>query len=281
MSNRFGFPTLGFGLGLRADHYDTILATRPKNVDWFEIISENFIEAHTGYWDFLADLRADYPIVMHGVSMSIGSTDPLNREYLGKLKRLADFLKTPWVSDHLCWTGMAGKNTHDLLPVPYSEESLSHVIARIKQVQEFLGRRIVIENPSSYVEFNDSTMPEWEFLSRMCEGADCGLLLDVNNIYVSAFNHGYDASTYIDAVPADRIVQIHLAGHQNFGTHIIDTHDHPVLEAVWALYAYTIRTKGAVTTMIEWDEHIPPFETLAAELDKAREVAAHTQKKAA
>jgi uncharacterized protein (UPF0276 family) len=275
MTNRFGYATLGFGLGLRAQHYDHVLAQRPKNIDWFEIISENFLEAHHGYRDFLADLRRDYPLVMHGVSLSIGSTDPLNREYLAKLKNLAEFLNVPWLSDHLCWTGINGKNTHDLLPVPYSEESLKNITTRIKQVQDILGRHIVLENPSSYLEFNDSSMREWEFLARMSEEGDCGLLLDINNIYVSAFNHGYDARDYIDAIPADRIVQIHLAGHQNFGTHIIDTHDHPVLDDVWELYRYTIQTKGIITTMVEWDDNIPEFDILTAELDKARAAARH------
>lgn len=280
MANRFGYPDLGFGLGLRACHYDTILEQRPA-VDWFEIISENFIEAHKGYWDFLSDLRRDYPIVMHGVGMSIGSTDPLSRDYLAKLKRLADFLEVPWLSDHLCWTGVHGKNTHDLLPVPYTEEALRHIVGRIRQVQDILGRRILLENPSSYVEFNDSTISEWDFMARLAEEADCGLLLDVNNVYVSAFNHDYDAKTYIDAIPAGRIVQVHLAGHNNRGTHIIDTHDSHVIDAVWRLYDYTLRTKGRLTTMIEWDEHIPEFPELAAELDKARQVAKTALEKAA
>jgi uncharacterized protein (UPF0276 family) len=281
MTNRFGYPDLGFGLGLRADHYDRVLEQRPESVDWFEIISENFIEAHKGYWDFLADVRADYPIVMHGVSMSIGSTDPLRRDYLKKLKTLADFLETPWLSDHLCWTGVQNKNTHDLLPVPYTEEALRHIVGRIKQVQDTLGRRIVLENPSTYLEFKDSEIREWEFLGRMAEEADCSLLLDVNNVYVSAFNHNYDARIYIDAIPADRIVQIHLAGHRNFGTHIIDTHDGHVIDEVWDLYRYTIKTKGAISTLVEWDDHIPEFDVLSAELDKARLAAKTARKQAA
>lgn len=275
MNNKFGYPHIGYGVGLRSPHYDTILEDRPKGVDWFEIISENFIEAHKGYWDFLADLRTDYPIVMHGVSMSIGSTDPINLNYLNKLKALAEFIKPSWISDHLCWTGVQGKNTHDLLPVVYTEESLKHIVSRIKQVQDVLGRNIVLENPSTYLEFESSQIPEWEFVARMAEEADCGLLLDVNNVYVSAFNHNYDVQKYIDAMPRGRIVQIHLAGHQNLGTHIIDTHDGHVIDEVWDLYAYTLQTKGAVSTLLEWDDHIPEFPVLVAEINKAR-VAANT-----
>ena len=281
MANRFGYPDLGFGVGLRAPHYDLILAERPKNIDWFEIISENFIDAHPGYREFLADLRRDYPIVMHGVSLSVGSTDPLNLPYLARLKNLADAIQTPWLSDHLCWTGVNGKNTHDLLPVPYTSESLAHIVARIREIQDRLERRIVLENPSSYLEFTDSTIPEWEFLSEMAVQSDCGLLLDVNNVYVSAFNHGYDAHAYIDAIPSDRVVQIHLAGHKNYGTHIIDTHDGHVIDAVWDLYRHTVHSKGTVSTLVEWDEHIPEFDVLAAELGKARQAAASAAKQAA
>jgi len=280
MENRFAYPDIGFGLGLRSPHYDTILEHRPKKIDWFEIISENFMEAHKGYWDFLADLRRDYPMVMHGVGMSIGSTDCLNLDYLKKLKALADFLQPPWLSDHLCWTGVHGKNTHDLLPVPYTEESLRHIVERIKKVQDILGRRILLENPSIYLEFTVSGITEWDFLARMSEDADCGLLLDVNNVYVSAFNHGYDAKKYIDAIPSDRVVQIHLAGHKNYGTHIIDTHDAHVLDDVWKLYEYTIATKGKVSTMVEWDDNIPAWDVLVAELEKARSVAQNVRKAA-
>jgi len=280
MSNCFTYPSLGFGLGLRTPHYDLILEQRPKSTDWFEIISENFIEAHKGYWDFLADVRRDYPIVMHGVGMSIGSTDPLNLDYLKKLKKLADFLDPPWLSDHLCWTGVQGKNTHDLLPVPYTKEVLRHITGRIRQAQDVLERHILFENPSTYLEFIDSQMPEWEFLACLAEQADCGLLLDVNNVYVSAFNHGYDAKRYIDAISRERIAQIHLAGHKNYGAYIIDTHDDHVIDEVWRLYEYTVQTKGQISTMIEWDDNIPEFDVLAAELDKAR-LAAQNVRKAA
>lgn len=281
MPNRFSYPDLGYGLGLRAPHYDRILSERPKTVDWFEIISENFIEAHRGYWDFLADLRRDYPIVMHGVSLSIGSSDPLNREYLAKLKKLADFLETPWISDHICWTGVNGKNSHDLLPVPYTEEALRHMVDRIREAQDMLGRRLVLENPSTYVEFADSSMQEWEFIARLSEEADCGLLLDVNNVYVSAFNHRYDAKRYIDAMPKDRIVQMHLAGHLNCGTHIIDTHDGHVIDEVWDLYRYAVARKGMASTLVEWDDHIPEFDVLTDELAKARATALKPAKDAA
>jgi len=266
------YPNLGFGLGLRAPHYGEILETRPKDVDFFEIISENFIDAHGGYWQFLADLRHDYPVIMHGVSLNIGSPDPLDYEYLAKLKKLADFVDAPWFSDHLCWTGVNAHNTHDLLPLPYTEKTLEHIAARIKKVQDFMGREFIIENPSSYFEFAQSTIPEWEFLAELAEKTGCGVLLDVNNVFVSSFNHGFDAKTYIDAVPVEKIAQIHLAGHRNFGTHIIDTHDQQVVDEVWELYRYTIKSKGKISTMIEWDEQIPSFAELVAELDKAREV---------
>lgn len=278
MSNRFGLPYLGFGLGLRFPHHEQIMRERPP-VGWWEIISENFMEAHAGYWEFLADLRTTYPIVLHGVGLSIGSTDPLNQDYLTNLTKLADFLQVPWVSDHLCWTGVAGITSHDLLPVPYTEEALRLIVDRIRAVQDRLGRPLLLENPSSYVAFRASSMPEWEFLARMAEEADCALLLDVNNVYVSAFNHGFDAKRYMDHLPADRIIQIHLAGHQNYGTHIIDTHDHPVIDAVWELYAYAMKRLGLVSTMIEWDDQIPDFQTLFDEMEKARHYAQNALKR--
>lgn len=273
MTNNFPYPFLGFGLGLRSQHYDFILQNRPSKVDWFEIITENFIDAHEGYWQFLADLRNDYPIIMHGVSMSIGSTDPINYDYLQKIKKLADFINPPWISDHLCWTGVNGKNSHDLLPVFYNEVSLSHIIDRTKKIQDYLGCNILLENPSTYLEFKANTMSEWQFLANLVEEADCGILLDVNNVYVSSFNHGFSPYEYIDAIPSERIVQIHLAGHKNLGTHIIDTHDNFVLDEVWELYDYTIKTKGKISTMIEWDENIPDISELFSELDKARRCA--------
>lgn len=269
MPNRFDLPALGFGLGLRFPHYQHVLTTRPK-VDWFEIISENFIESHRGHWDFLADLRQDYPIVMHGVSLSIGGIDPVDKDYLQKIKSLAALIETPWVSDHLCFTGVAHTNTHDLLPIPYTEEALSHVVERIQQVQDILGRPLVLENPSSYVEFHTSALTEWEFIAEMAKRSGCGLLLDVNNVYVSAFNHRFDARQYIDALPASHVVQIHLAGHEHHGSHIIDTHDNAVIDDVWDLYAYTLQKMGFISTMVEWDGKIPDFSILLDEINKAR-----------
>lgn len=276
MTNRFGFPYLGFGLGLRFPHYSHVLKEKPP-LGWFEIISENFMDAHPGHWEFLRDVRAHYPVVMHGVSMSIGSPDPINRDYVRKLKKLADFLETPWISDHLCWTGVAHTNTHDLLPLPYTEESLRHLVSRIREMEDMLERPLVLENPSTYLEFSASTMSEWEFIARMAEESGCGLLLDVNNVYVSSVNHRYDPREYINALPASHVVQIHLAGHLNKGTHIIDTHDNFVIDPVWDLYGYAIGKLGPVTTMIEWDEKIPEFDVLMEELNKAQAVAQRAQ----
>ena len=280
MQNHFTQPSPGFGLGLRQPHYETALKTR-VNVDWFEILSENFMEAHPGHWEFLTDLRAEYPLILHGVGMNIGGTDPVDKAYLATLKKLADIAKPLFISDHLCWTGTHGINSHDLLPVPYTQEALDHIAGRIQQVQDALGRPLVLENPSTYVEFSASTMPEWEFLATLAQAADCGLLLDVNNVYVSAFNHRYDARHYIDTIPADRVAYIHLAGHRNNGTHIIDTHDDHVVSEVWELYRYTIARLGQTATMVEWDGNIPEFTLLLAELDKARSVSASALRKAA
>ena len=275
MANRFNIPNYGFGLGLRAPHYELVLHECPKQVDWFEIISENYMDAHQGYWDYLSDLREHYPIITHGVSLSIGSPDPVNQEYLTKLKKLAHHVRSPYISDHLCWTGMNAHNTHDLLPLIYTTETLSHISDKIKRVQDITGLPLALENPSTYLEFEQSTMPEWEFMAALAEKADCAILLDVNNIYVSCYNHGWDPDTYMHAIPADRIVQYHLAGHRNYGTHIIDTHDDHVVDDVWDLYRRTIAVKGRPNTMIEWDEDIPDFSTLIDELEKARQFATH------
>jgi uncharacterized protein (UPF0276 family) len=262
-------PSLGFGLGLRTEHYNTILATQP-NVDWFEVLSENYMIPGGKPLDFLDRIRAHYPVVMHGVSLSIGSTTPFDRNYLRDLKKLASRIEPAWISDHLCWTGVHGQNIHDLLPLPYTEETVRHVVERVKIVQDFLGRQILLENVSSYASYVDSNMTEWEFIAEIAEQADCLLLLDVNNIYVSSYNHQFDAKAFIDGVPAKRVQQIHLAGHQNNGDYIIDTHDAPVIDPVWDLYSYAIARLGAVSTMIERDDHIPELEVLVEELQIAR-----------
>ncbi|MDB5386511.1 MAG: hypothetical protein JWM11_2157 [Planctomycetaceae bacterium] len=267
---RLGLPHLGIGLGLRTVHFGYLLQETPA-VDWFEIISENFLDSGGRPRYVLDQIAERYPVVMHGVSLSIGSTDPLNFEYLTKLKRLADAVGARWISDHLCWTGVLGLNTHDLLPLPFTEESLQHVIDRVRVVQEFLERPLILENPSSYVTFRSSTMPEWEFLSRVTEGADCGILLDVNNVYVSSVNHEFDAHEYLEKIPAQRVVQMHLAGHMNCGTHLIDTHDGPVINPVWQLYRRASELTGGVSTLLEWDARIPSFPEMHAEALKARD----------
>lgn len=276
--NRFGLPDLGIGIGLRTTHFGEILAGAPA-VDWFEVLSENFMDTGGRPLHVLDRVVERYPVALHGVSLSIGSTDPLDRAYLRKLKALADRTRARWVSDHLCWTGVLGRNTHDLLPLPYDEATLRHVSRRVKQVQDALERPLVIENPSTYLAFARSTMPEWEFLARLCDDSGCGLLLDVNNVYVSGFNHGFDPRQYLDAIPADRVVQVHLAGHTHHGTHILDTHDGPAIDAVWDLYARLCARTGPVATLFEWDASIPPLAEVRAEAEKARplrEAAART-----
>ena len=267
--NRFGLGDLGIGIGLRTTHFGEILAGAPA-VDWFEVLSENFMDTGGRPLHVLDRVVERYPVALHGVSLSIGSTDPLDRAYLRKLKALADRTHARWVSDHLCWTGVLGRNTHDLLPLPYDEATLRHVARRVKQVQDALERPLVLENPSTYLAFTRSTMPEWEFLARLCDASGCGLLLDVNNVYVSGFNHGFDPRQYLDAIPADRVVQVHLAGHTNHGTHILDTHDGPAIDAVWDLYASLCARTGPVSTLFEWDASIPPLAEVQAEAEKAR-----------
>jgi len=267
-------PFLGFGLGLRTEHYQEILELRPKEIDWFEIISENYMIDGGKPLYFLDKIRQDYPMVMHGVSMSIGSTDPLNLDYLQQLKSLIQRVEPMWFSDHLCWTGVDHKNMHDLLPLPYTEASVNHIADRISQVQDFIGRQMLIENLSSYITYTADAMTEWEFLSAVCEKADCNILLDVNNIYVSSFNHHFDPMDYLQGVPAERVWQHHLAGHQNTGNLIIDTHDEPIIDPVWDLYAKTAELLGPVSTMIERDGNIPPLTEVIAELNQAREIAA-------
>lgn len=272
-ADRLGQPWLGFGVGLRSCHFAHILAHRPQ-VDFFEIISENFLGQGGFARHVLAEVATTYPVVMHGVSLSIGSSDPLDMDYLRQLRALADDIGAAWVSDHVCWTGVLGLNTHDLLPLPLTEESLRHVVDRIRIVQDVLERPLVLENPSTYLGFVSSTMTEWEFLSRMADDADCGLLLDVNNVYVSARNHEFDPCTYIRALPAQRVVQMHLAGHSDRGTYVIDTHDQPVADPVWELYRFATDLLPKVSTLVEWDEHVPPFEDLLAELNKTRQCGA-------
>lgn len=272
MSNTEQRPNLGFGLGLRTEHYETILADKPP-VDWFEVITENYLVPGGKPLHYLDRIRADYPMVMHGVSLSIGGTDALNFDYLRQVKTLAERIEAAWISDHLCWTGVNGVNLHDLLPLPYTEEAIQHVVNRVKTVQDFLGRKILLENASSYITYSHSEMSEWEFLGEVVERADCLILLDINNIYVSAHNHGFDPLVYLDNVPANRVQQFHIAGHLNLNNIIIDTHGDSVIDPVWALYEAALRRYGPVSTMIERDDNIPPFGELLAELEMARQIA--------
>ncbi len=275
MTNRFNLPNLGVGLGLRTVHYSRILETQPP-VDWFEIISDNYMKTAGRPLYYLDAIAERYPIVMHGVSLSIGSTDPLDRDYVAGLRALRDRTQARWVSDHLCWTGVLGKNTHDLLPMPYTEEGLAHVVARVKEVQDMLGAPLALENPSTYAEFAAAPMREWEFLARLAEEADCAILLDVNNVYVSAYNHGFDPKVYFDAIPFDRVVQLHVAGHTDHGTHIIDSHVGPVKTDVWQLLGEAhARARGA-PVLLEWDAEIPSFEETHAEALRAKDfIGAH------
>jgi len=266
--NRFGIADLGVGIGLRPKHFGEILATGP-DIDWFEVLSENYMDTGGRPARVLDQVVERYPVALHGVSLSIGSTDPLDREYVRKLKALADRTKAHWVSDHLCWTGVLGRNTHDLLPLPYDEATLRHVVTRVREVQDLLERPLVLENPSTYLAFAGSTMTEWDFLRALATEADCGLLLDVNNVYVSAFNHGFDPREYVDRIPADRVVQYHVAGHTNKGTHIVDTHSDRALPEVWDLYARAVVRTGLVSTLFEWDADIPPLADVVAEAKKA------------
>jgi uncharacterized protein (UPF0276 family) len=260
----------GLGLGLRSKHFNYILENNPA-VDWFEVISENFMDSGGRPRHVLRQIAERYPVVMHGVSLSIGSLDPLNTEYLKKLKNLAAEIKPLWISDHLCWTGVNGLNSHDLLPMPLTEESLKHVCQRINQLQDFLGRPVIFENPSTYLTFKQSTIPEWDFLRYMTEETGCGLLLDVNNVYVSAFNNDFDAAHYIRQIPHESVVQMHVAGHQHCGDYIIDTHGGRVINDVWELFALAWQMSGGAAILLEWDSNIPDFEEYHAELLKAKD----------
>lgn len=267
-------PVHGFGIGLRTEHYADFLQQRPSGVDWLEIISENYLVPGGKPLQMLDRIRADFPVVMHGVSLSVGGTDALNDAYLGDLAALAHRVQPGWVSDHLCWTGVSGRNLHDLLPLPLTEAALRHVADRVGRVQDHLGRRLVLENVSSYVRFAADEMGEAEFIAELARRADCDLLLDVNNVYVSSVNHGFDAQDYIDSLPVDRVRQFHLAGHSVADGLLIDTHDAPVCPAVWALYAHALRRIGLRPTLIERDDRIPALPDLLAELDTARRIAA-------
>lgn len=265
-------PYLGFGLGLRKEHYQSIIETQPS-IDWFEILSENYMIKGGKPLYYLDKIRQDYPMVMHGVSMSLGSVDPIDKDYLKQLKNLINRIEPKWISDHLCWTGMAHKNMHDLLPLPYTEEAVIHMAEKIMQVQDYLGQQMLIENLSSYITYKADNMTEWEFLSAVCEKADCYLLLDINNIYVSSYNHNFDPIEYLKGVNPERVWQHHLAGHTNDGNLILDTHDQDVIEPVWQLYQQAAQLFGPVSTMIERDGNIPPLEDVMTELEHAKAIA--------
>jgi uncharacterized protein (UPF0276 family) len=270
-------PFLGVGVGLRPQHYPRILETPDParlGIDFFEAISENYMVPGGRPPRVLDEVRACFPVVLHGVSLNVGSADPLDAGYLADLAALGRRYEPAWASDHLCWTGVGGRNLHDLLPLPYTEGVLAHVAERVIQVQARLGRRIALENVSSYFAYCADAMPEWEFLARIAERADCGILLDVNNVFVSAHNHGFDPERYLAAIPPERVFQIHLAGHAEEGSLLIDTHDHPVRSEVWSLFETAVRRIGLVSTLIEWDDQIPELETLAAEAARARAILA-------
>jgi len=269
-------PHLGHGVGLRPPHYPAVMDGSAR-ADWFEVIAENFLGAGGRPLAVLETVRSQAPIALHGVSLSLGGIDPLSEPHLAALERLADRTQPAWISEHLCWGTFEGHYAHDLLPLPYTEEALAHVVDRIRRVQDRLRRRILVENVSSYVRFTHSTMPEWTFVAAVAEGADCGILLDVNNVWVSATNHGFAPDAYVAALPASRIGQIHLAGHADKGTHLLDTHDHPVADPVWTLYRRALRHAGGVATLVEWDDHIPPFGELVAEAERARAIEAEEQ----
>lgn len=270
------WPALGFGVGLRSEHYDVVLAGRPP-VDWFEVVTENFLDTGGRPLAILEAVRRERPVALHGVALSIGSTDPLSERYLASLERLARRIEPALVTDHLCWTGVDGRSLYDLLPVPYTAEALAHVADRVDAVQERLGRRLLLENPSTYVEYACSEMPEWEFLGRLARRTGCGILLDVNNVFVTCSNHALDPVVYLDAIPRAAVGQIHLGGFTERGTYLFDTHSRAVCEEVWALYAHAVRRFGAVATLVEWDADVPPFDVLRAEAERARRIAAEAE----
>ena len=291
-------PNLGVGVGLRTSHYAEVLErgryaglgassesctdgrgrsgptdfVAPVGVDWFELLSENYMVPGGRPLRIVREMQEMFPLALHGVSLNIGSSDPLRSAYLDALDQLTRLATPRLITDHLCWTGVSETNLHDLMPLPYTDEVIKHVAARVRRVQDRLGRRIALENVSSYLSFNDDAMPEWDFLTAIAEEADCGILLDINNVYVSAHNHGFDAMKYIDSIPAERVFQIHLAGHSTSGSLLIDTHDHPVTDAVWTLFERAIKRLGPVSTLIEWDDEIPTYDRLLEEADKARAI---------
>ncbi|QUI68768.1 DUF692 domain-containing protein [Pseudoalteromonas sp. M8] len=265
-------PFLGFGLGLRTCYFDAIIDTQPQ-VDWFEIISENYFVDGGKPWYYLSQIKEHYPIVMHGVSMSIGSTSPLDMNYLAQLKRTIARVEPEWVSDHLCFSSLGEFNSHDLLPLPYTEEALIHLTARINQVQDYLERPMIFENVSSYLNYKQSELAEWAFLSELHQRTGCQLLLDINNVYVSSRNHQFDPITYLNAIPTQAVAQIHLAGHSDFGTHIVDTHDQPICEEVWSLYRQYTQNRSPINTMIERDDNFPELAGLLQELNLAKGIA--------
>jgi len=263
------------GIGLRLEHFDEIAAyrkTQQAAIPWLEILSDNYLLEGTAQRDYLYQLRHDYPVTFHGVGLSIGSTSPLDKDYLRRLKTLNDEIQPAWISDHLCWSSAHGVVTHDLIPLPYTEAVVDHIVERIKQVQDYLGQQLVIENVSSYLEFESSAMSEWDFINEVVNRSDCKLLLDVNNIYVSAHNHHFDAQDYLLAMPADRVTEIHLAGYEDRGTHLLDTHSRPVTKPVWELFKKAIQHVGDVPVLIEWDNDIPSLERLLQEAHKAQDI---------
>lgn len=262
---------LGFGAGLRAEHYEDVLCGA-RGAQWFEAITENYMDTQGRPLAVLEAVRRDHPVALHGVALSIGSSDPLDEDYLRSLAALVERVEPAIVSDHLCWSGVDGRQLFDLLPLPLDDETLAHVVERVKRVQDFLGRRLLLENPSTYLAWRSSTIPEPQFLAELAERADCGLLLDVNNVYVSSVNLGFDPLDYIDAIPAHRVGQVHLAGFSDMGSYLFDTHSQPVSDAVWWLYAYTLERMGPLTTMVEWDAEIPAWSRLVEEVDRARAV---------
>lgn len=276
MKNALGFDEIGIGVGLRTPYYDLFYETPPKSVSWLEAVTENFMPLKKGEMtaplEKLLKFRRNLPVVLHGVSMSLGSTDPIDKNYLKNLKSLISTVQPAWVSDHLCWGSFRGVNFHDLYPLPYSEEALKNVARKISQIQDFLGHRILVENVSSYANFESSEMSEWEFVAELANEADCGLLLDVNNVYVSSRNHGFDPFEYLRAIPTERIGQIHLAGHSDHGTHIVDTHDEAICEPVWKLYEWCTQRWGKISGMIERDDNFPTWTELENELVRMKRI---------